>query len=335
MLRLLLAALILMTLIVAGCPRGDDADDAEPGVEPEVDADATAVDRGRAIFVGTDYSATGLTCAHCHAIMPQDEQNRIFIAHNAYGAAQRGAWWIKTQEQLDAKKGEAETLVDAANVCVAADYLAHGDELIDGEDAEALLAFYESIAQADEPFLIAKASGLPAPGLTPDKVNGKRIYDQSCSHCHAAGIEGLPELAGLAEWMEVNPVQIMAKIRGLDGDWYDDFAGMDYAKMDAAAGSPEDKVVTPDGAEDAEEGEAGHAEHDEDEHGVFEEGAMPFYTTDILSDQYVVDVAYYIVEDLKAAPEVTPPANGEPDAAAGDDNETDDTAEPETPEGGE
>jgi hypothetical protein len=110
MLRLFLVALLLLVVAVAGCPKGEPGGDETGAAPPEqgMTADASRVDRGRAIFVGTEYSSTGLSCAHCHALMPQDEQNRIFIAHSAYGAAQRGAWWVKAR-QLHAGRGDAVT----------------------------------------------------------------------------------------------------------------------------------------------------------------------------------------------------------------------------------
>jgi cytochrome c5 len=300
----LLIAMLLLILAIAGCPQGEDTTDTGGS---DTTADATGGDggedaapagdlvaRGREIYTGTDYSNTGLTCAHCHAISPTAEQDQIFIAHSGYGAASRGAWKITSQAQLDAGKGYADTVVDAANVCVKAAYMDHGDELIAGHDAEALEAFLESISVEDQPFIIAKASSLPAPGLTPDKANGKLVYEQSCKNCHDAGIDGLPLLVDASEWL--NAAQVMAKVRKLKGNWYNDFEGVDYMNMDEMAGG-DDEIVNP--CNPCGDGHDEHEEHEEhEEHGVFKEGAMPYYGTDILSDQQVVDVAYYVSEDM-------------------------------------
>lgn len=309
---MLLFCCLLLMAVFAGCPQGDEPadgadgdtaaremdDGGEPMETPEEviarDESSTPEDRGRNIYMGLDYSNTGLTCAHCHATMPQDEQNRIFIAHSGYGAARRGAWKITSQEQLAAGKGNAETLIDAANVCVKAPYMDHGEQLIEGEDAAALQAYMESIAVDDEPFVIAKADSPPPPGLTPDKENGKLVYNQSCMHCHDAGIDGLPKLVDASEWL--NPLQVMAKIRKLPGDWYNDYEGVDYMNMDLQSAGG-DEVVNPcNPCGDGEDEQEAHEEHEE--HGVFKEGAMPFYGTDILTDQQVVDVAHYVAEEM-------------------------------------
>jgi cytochrome c5 len=314
MLRYMLAALLVLALVVAGCPKSQQSGTGggnETAAAPETtlpeevaqDEASTPVDRGRAIYFGTDYSSTGLTCAHCHAVSPDDEQGRIFIAHSGYGAARRGAWKITTQAQLDAGQGFAKTVVDAANVCVKAPYMDHGDKLIEGSDADALTAFLDSIAQDDKPFIIARAKELPPPGLTPNMANGERIFEQSCSHCHDAGIEGLPDLDDAHTWL--NPVQIMAKVRKLTPRWYEDYKNMDYANMEQMPGG-DDEVVNPcnpcgTGVDEDEEhkgGESGEAEEGGDEERVFKENAMPYYGTDILSDQDVVDVAFYLIEGL-------------------------------------
>lgn len=318
MLRIMLVALIALALVVAGCPKGQQGGNANgdetagvpatPPPEEEAPPDAgSPVDRGREIYVGTDYSNTGLTCANCHALSPDDEKNRIFIAHSGYGAARRGAWKITSQKQLDAGQGFAKTVIDAANVCVKAPYMDHGEKLIEGDDAVALNAFLDSIAQDDKPFIIAKAKALPPPGMTPDMENGKRIFEESCEHCHDSGIKGLPELDDAYTWL--NPLQVMAKVRKLTPDWYSDYEGVDYEHMDAQA-PPEEEAVNPCGdnpcnpcgtsADDEGEQEGNEPGEGEEEDNVFKKNAMPFYGTDILSDQDVVDVAYYVTKGLSA-----------------------------------
>lgn len=326
-----LAALLAAATAISGCPGGGKQDatsasapsaratapDSAPEAQPTAAADP--VERGKAIYTGTDYSNTGLTCAHCHAASAAEEEGRIFIAHSGYGAATRGAWKITSQEQLDAKKGFAATLVEAANACVGAPYMNHKEKLIEGEDAAALLAYLESIsdpaAKDGAAFIIAKAKALPAGGLTPDKENGKRIYEQSCEHCHDAGIEGLEELHGAKDWL--NPVQVMAKVRKLDG-WYENyetakyaqgprrpaaetrFAGL-YRALGLSTALAEENPCGENPCGEAHEGHdhEGHEHHEEgEEHDVFPEGAMPFFGTDILSDQDVVDVAFYVAEEV-------------------------------------
>lgn len=319
MLRIMLVALIALALVVAGCPKGQQAGNgtgdqtaAVPATPPSEEAPpggaGSPVDRGREIYTGTDYSNTGLTCANCHALSPDDEKDRIFIAHSGYGAARRGAWKITTQAQLDAGQGFAKTVVDAANVCVKAPYMDHGDKLIEGDDAVALTAFLDSIAQDDKPFIIARAKALPPPGMTPDMENGKRIFEESCEHCHDSGIKGLPDLDDAYTWL--NPVQVMAKIRKLTPNWYNDYQNTDYMNMEQTPDSSDDEVVNPcgdnpcgTGVDDEGEQEGNEPGEGEEEDNVFKKNAMPYYGTDILSDQDVVDVAYYVTKGISAESE--------------------------------
>jgi cytochrome c len=277
-------------------------------------SEAELVARGDAIYHGTDYSSTGLTCAHCHASSVEQEAGQKFIAHTAYGAATRGAWKITTQAQLDAKAGYAKSLAEAANACISAPYMNHKEKL-STDDALAMEAYLKSISKADAwdsaAFIIARSTMLPAAGLKPDKANGKLIYEQSCEKCHDAGIPGLEELHGAKDWLK--PVQIMAKIRKLD-NWYEGYEGKDYASAAdmrllaflrsmgvnpvMAQDNPCSNPCAGTAEEQHAEGEADghHEEGEEDE--VFPEGAMPFYGTDILSDQEVVDVAFYVAEEV-------------------------------------
>lgn len=296
MLRLFVVMVLLLVFTITGCPKGGGTDSppqeptgTETGDEPATASSALDLAaRGKEIFEGYDYSNTSLSCADCHAASKAQEQDKIFIAHSAYGAARRGAWKITKEEQLAINRGFAPDVIAAANVCVKASYMNHGDEPIEGDDAEALNAYLESIAVDDEPFIIAKATSLPQAGLTPDLENGKRIFEMSCAKCHDAGKEGIIDLDDANEWL--NEVQLMAKIRKLRGDWYADYEGMTYASLaeNPCAANP----CNPCGeSEAADEG----YEEQEDEHGMFEENAMPFFATDILSDQDVVDVAFYII----------------------------------------
>lgn len=329
-----LAALLLAATAISGCPGGGGKGAATQSSSPPPAARDTAgtsapadsapsagtdpVARGQAIYAGTEYSNTGLSCAHCHAASAAEAEGRIFIAHSGYGAATRGAWKITSQAQLDAKKGFAATLVDAANACVGAPYMNHKEKLIEGADAAALTAYLESIsdpaAKDGQAFIIARAKSLPVSGLKPDKAHGQQIYEQSCKHCHDAGIKGLEELEGAKDWL--NPVQVMAKVRKLDG-WYDNNKDAKYASLNHGRGSQlaalyralgvnsalaeENPCGNPCGgsgeAAEHEQGE-GHAEGEDGEDDIFPEGAMPFFGTDILSDQDVVDVAFYVAEEL-------------------------------------
>jgi mono/diheme cytochrome c family protein len=189
------------------------------------------------------------------------------------------------------------------------------------EDGAAMEAYLKSISRSDAkdaaPFVIARTDKLPAPGLKPDKAAGKLLYEQSCKHCHDAGIEGLESLAGAKDWL--TPVQVMAKVRKLDG-WYEKYEGQKYA---VASGSASAQTLAElrralgitvvhaqetghdEAAEHSEAGEHHEeAEHDEEgehhEEGeeLFPEGSMPFYGTDILSDQQVVDVSFFVAEDM-------------------------------------
>ena len=249
----------------------------------------------------------------------------VFAAHSAYGMSGRGAWWVMTPEQLTAKKGEAATLSDAANRCIAAPYMANAGKPLSPEDAEALTVYLTSIydAQAKDsaPFLIAKALSVPPGGLTPDKTNGQRIYDTSCSQCHGV-VDTVPRLE--EKKFELNVVQIMAKVRGL-ADWETTYKTANYSVGQEPSGGPVTWLLygmrayaqegappeaappaanPPAGGEGAAPGPSG-AGGEAEAASPFAENSMPWYATDILSDQDVVDVAFYIFQDL-GAPEPAP-----------------------------
>lgn len=287
----------------------DEAADAVESGADMVEAVIDPVERGREIYYGTDYSNTGLTCAHCHAASPEEEANGKLIAHTGYGAMPRGSWKHTSQEMLDAGEGRAATIVDAANACVKAAYMDHGEQLIEGTDGEALTAFMESIADETawdaEPFVIEVNRSMPVGGLTPDMENGERIYENTCEGCHEAGIDGLVDLHGLGEWM--NTMQLMAKIRKLD-DWYGAYENAEYAtlpshNLDRAVawmlGSTVAHAQEGNPCGDNPCGDHSHESHEGHDHGdsPFSEDAMPFFASDILSDQDVVDVAHYIIEN--------------------------------------
>jgi mono/diheme cytochrome c family protein len=210
------------------------------------------------VYFGTDYSGTGLTCAHCHASAPHDADMRLYIAHTAYGAAVRGAWWVRDAEQLKTGQGDAPTLSAAAQRCIDATYMNVKPRPLSPADSAALEAYLHHIANDaapdSKPFVRALARAVPSAALRPDKGNGKGIYLNSCTLCHGVGLAGIPQLNKLKT--RLTPQQVMAKVRGLG---------------DAPASDTE---------------------------GGFAAGGMPAYSTDILSDQQVTDVAYYICEDL-------------------------------------
>lgn len=276
------------------------------------------VQRGKMIFAGTEYSSTGLTCIHCHSVSAAMEADRLFIAHSAYGAQARGAWWIMDQAQFDAKQGEAATLAEAANKCISAPYM-QGQQPLSAEDAKALEAFYASIADPaardSAPFIHAKPPALPPAGLKPDKVNGKRIFDNGCSACHGV-IKDIPDLRTVKSGL--NTVQLMAKLRGRP-DWETANAEAVYTMrhwpfmrlarafglapayaQEPGAGAPPAAAAPPaTGAQPgAEAGAAAGAEAGAAGSGIFPENAMPYFAADILSDQDVVDVAFYVKEDI-------------------------------------
>jgi mono/diheme cytochrome c family protein len=172
----------------------------------------------------------------------------------------------------------------------------HAEQLIEGDDATALTAFFENIATDDEPFIIAMATALPSPGLVPDKENGRRIFEMSCTICHDVGLEGMPSLHGAKDWL--NPVQVMAKARKF-GDWFNDNKNATYAVHRPSAILAALGVIVACAEEEGDEATEAHMNHEhEAEEGLFPADAMPFYGTDILTDQQVVDVAFYVAEDL-------------------------------------
>lgn len=329
MTKALTAFVIMGTLLLCACPGGGGSkEDASAGKTAggdvvartppeEVPVKVDLASRGREIYFGTEYSNTGLSCAHCHAASPADEANGKLIAHTGYGAAARGSWKHTDQAQLDAKAGKAGSLLEAANFCVSAPYMNSKDHQISGQDGEALETYMASIADASAwdaaPFVIEVSRSMPAAGLTPDMENGKRIYENTCERCHD-GIEGIEELHGLGEWM--NPMQLMGKIRKMP-DWFDTYESATYASLSshntdrvvawmlgstaayAQEGNPcgeNPRADNPCAQNPCGDNPCG-AEHDDDEDSIFAEGAMPFFATDILSDQDVVDVAHYLIEN--------------------------------------
>ena len=305
---LLCITLLCATALAAGCkPKEQKPPPPLPPTHAPTDRAVLEdpVAKGRLIFGGTTYSATGLACANCHAAAPESDARQLYIAHSAYGMTSRGAWWITTQAQLDAKQGAAATLADAANKCVSAPYMS-GTRMIEGDDAKALEAFLSFIAKPEakdaKPFIIKQATALPPKGLKPNLENGKRIYEMSCTHCHGV-IKGIDELKGAKDWL--NEVQLMAKVRKL-GDWFNDNKKAKYA-YDAHRGAhvaqwlglapalaaepaPGGGAPAGTGAQPPTKGSGGQT--------VFPKDAMPFFATDILSDQDVVDVAFYVIQKL-------------------------------------
>ena len=272
---------------------------------PVKTADADPIQRGYEIFHTTEYSNTSLACVNCHADSERSGTERVFIASSGHGAFSRGAWKITSQAQLEAGAGHADTLIDAANICVVAPYLNHAEQLIEGSDAESLLAYLESIATADEAFVIERPKQMPVGGLLNDDVNGYQIYHNSCRNCHDADLKDVPELVGVSDWL--NALQLMAKIRKIGDDYYGDWEGMDYSDYAegeeipvsglASSANPCSDNPCGDGHDHSAHG-AGPDSHGAAPDRMFAEGAMPYYSTRILSDQDVVDVAYFLAKQL-------------------------------------
>lgn len=289
-------AFCVIALGAPGCKKRQVKEPPRPPIHaPDRPVQQDPVNRGKMIFSGTEYSATGLSCANCHAVSANPA--RIFIAHSASGTLARGAWWIMTQAELDAKQGEAATFAEAANKCVSAPYMG-GQKLIAGDDAKALEAFYQSIsdpaAKDSAPFIQTPPKALPPKGLKPDPANGKRIYEASCSRCHGA-IKGIVDLQDANTWL--NEVQVMAKVRHLP-NWEDGNKDAKYAsypgrlmRLAQACGLRLAFAQAPGAGADAAAG--GDSEQE-----IFPEKAMPYFASDILSDQDVVDVAFYVIKDL-------------------------------------
>ena len=320
------AILVMGLLLLTACPGGSESgDSADAGGSTPADdtgsvaqtppADDTAggadaavdlVARGKEIYFGTDYSNTGLTCSHCHAASPEHESKGKLIAHTGYGAVSRGSWKHTDQAQLDAAQGKADSVLAAANFCVSAAYMDHKEQLIEGTDGEALVAYMESIADKNAwdaaPFVIEVQRSMPVAGLTPDMENGHDIYEHSCEVCHEAKIEGMPDIHGLGEWM--NEMQLMAKIRKMP-DWYGAYEDAEYTAMKSHDLDRAVAWMLGSGVAHAQEGNpcnpcggnpCGGAAGDDDD-SIFSADAMPFFASDILSDQDVVDVAHYLIEN--------------------------------------
>jgi hypothetical protein len=310
-------------LLTGGCkkkpePQLPPATSSAPATPAKLDP----AERGKAIFTTAEYSATGLTCATCHAQKSQ-EPGRIYPAHSACGMTARGTWWIKTPAQFTEKRGEAATLSDAANRCIKAPYM-KGENKLSREDAAALEEFLGSIADPGakdgKPFLIQKALAPPVGGLKAGKENGVRIYEQACLLCHGT-FGNIPDLKAIGA--EFNPVQVMAKVRGI-ADWETKYKDAQYALAPRQPGGgwlawtglslAYASEATPAPSAAPATGSAGAEAPSGDPAGSFAENSMPWYALDILSDQDVVDVSFYICVELN--PPAKPAQQAQPKAGS-------------------
>lgn len=325
--RTILAIAVLLLLATA-CPKTDNTapggtsasapppgapPDAAPGDSPHAMPDSgnkeqELIARGQELFTDYVVTKTGLTCANCHSISPMMDEGKIYIARNAYTMTRRGIWRANSEEQIASGMGEAASLGGAITMCVTAPYY-NNTAGLPADDLAALTAFINTL---DKPELeaapiISKASyPMPAAGLTPDREHGKEIYETSCKFCHDNAVRGIESLAGAKDWL--TPIQVMAKVRKAEGDWYNDYKGQAYACIDPLArqlallginvahaqelDNPHG-IVNPHGDPD---GAAAEPAMDESE--LFPMNAMPGYAPEILSDQDVVDVAFYVAEEL-------------------------------------
>jgi len=315
----LCALLTLLVLsVLAGCPgphkKGPAAQlekgTAPPAAKPvETAPPVDPIARGKELFSTAAYSATGITCANCHAANTADLTGRIYIAHSALGMAPRGAWWISDDAQLKAMLGSSPTLADAALVCIAGPYMNYKLAVPPG-DKDALAAYLNSIADPAakdaKPFIVQTNYAMPPGGLTPNVENGKRVFESSCKYCHGAVLD-LSTLKGAGGiW---NPLQIMGKVRKAKGNWFNDHKGKIYGAagepasqrlarlfgMQPALAQGESGVEPPENITPA-QGQGGEGVEDANPETLkFPKDGMPGFAPDLLTDQEVVDVAHYVM----------------------------------------
>ncbi len=320
MLRTLLAIAAVLVLATA-CPKPEGAIVADtPVAAPPAAKPAAAqpapeqsapelIARGQELFTGTQQSKTGLACAACHSLSPMMDEGKIYIARDAYTMTRRGVWRATSAEQASAGAGEAATLKDAVALCVSAPYY-HNTAGLPAEDLAALEAFIKTLDKpelAAAPVISQAHYAMPAAGLAPDRAHGKEIYATSCKFCHDNAVRGIESLAGATDWL--TPIQVMAKVRKVEGDWYNDYKSQTYACADPLA-----RQLALLGISAAYAQEAGAAPPEVNPHTgqpvaaeeeqipadeLFPQNAMPGYAPEILSDQDVVDVAFYVVEELR------------------------------------
>jgi mono/diheme cytochrome c family protein len=322
----LMVLLCGLAVLLTACPKQPKGTSSTPapvaavqqeqGPTTEVPAEITpeqSIARGQEIFTGTAYSKTGLTCAMCHSMSPTMDEGKIYIASNAYTAARRGTWRVKSQAAQAAGTDGVNDLIEAVNMCVTAPYMNNGEKLTP-EDANAIQTFLKSIdtkVEGGDKLVPALDNyPMPAAGLTPDREHGKVIYETSCKFCHDNGIKDLPSLAGAKDWL--TPIQVMAKVRKVQGDWFNDYKTQTYACANplarqlallgiSVAYAEEAGATPPPSAAAPPAGEPGAAPPAEATAGtdeIFPENAMPGYPPEILTDQDVVDVAFYVAEEL-------------------------------------
>lgn len=173
---------------------------------------------GKQLFWSTDWSATGLTCAHCHADFNEkkDPDDRLRPGHSLYNGGFRAEW-----QTWDGRK--IQTLKKAVEMCIVRWIVAREGEEEDKLPAKhhlrKVLAYLrsddlspEKKSRAIEPM---RTNKLPSDQLLElgDLNLGMPIFRRSCSHCHLDDGSGpAPSLIrnGYSRY------QIAKKVRGID-----------------------------------------------------------------------------------------------------------------------
>lgn len=215
--------LLAASLVFAGCgaaptsqsePAKDDAkqattqDGAERKAQPKEIAfnppkleDAPKGELGEAIQLGhkiiTETKATvpnnvgnNLSCISCHA---DGGTNKIASPLVGVTAA---------HPQYRDREGKVITMEDRINECFRRSM--NGKPLEAGsKEMTAMISYLTYISQgiptgADMPW--RGKSKVSLDGITPDKANGKKLYQQSCLACHGANGEGTGPATGPAVW---------------------------------------------------------------------------------------------------------------------------------------
>ena len=184
-------------------------------------------DEGRKVFHDAGIGTNGVSCAHCHSTVADEQADGdglIRAGHTLAGVATRGFW------RGDVRRKTFSTLGEAVDECVK---LFMGGETLQGRDRATMVAFLRSISK--------KKHARPdlETGLVPnndydrpefrngDADRGRELFYAACHGCHPQG------RAGIATSLEKSTVADVAKktregnglLRGArkEGEWMPSF----------------------------------------------------------------------------------------------------------------
>ncbi len=161
-------------------------------------------DAGRKVFNDAGIGTRGVSCAHCHATVEDENagDGLVRAGHTLFGVAKRGYW------RGDTKRKSFATLNEAVDECVK---LFMGTDGLEGADKITLAAYLKSLSPKK------KARPDLDTGLVPnndydrpefrggDADRGRPLFFAACHSCHPNGG------AGIAPTLEKSSVADIAK----------------------------------------------------------------------------------------------------------------------------